>query len=236
MPLTSIVAIWLFDDGTGETVEDFSRNGHDGEILGDVNWTEGKFGTALEFPGIEDNHVSVSHKDSLNLGDFTITAWVKQEPAGFYPSVLGKGPDPDRTIGSNYFLQSDTEGHAVGGFTTEDVQWMEILGPTLVGDMKWHHEAVTWDHSLLRLYIDGVLDEKLEPLSQIQAINDLPLTIGSKSGVHQMIGVIDEVGLFNVALTEDDIKNIVNNGLEDLATVSSAGKLATAWGSIKVQY
>lgn len=48
--------------------------------------------------------------------------------------------------------------------------------------------------------------------------------------------VVDEVGLFNVALTKDDIKNIVTKGLSralGITAVSPTGKLAQTWGSIK---
>ena len=44
---------------------------------------------------------------------------------------------------------------------------------------------------------------------------------------------MDEVGLFNVALTEDDIKRIMTEGLKGFADVTIAGKLATVWGSVK---
>jgi hypothetical protein len=46
-------------------------------------------------------------------------------------------------------------------------------------------------------------------------------------------GIIDEVALFNVVLTEDDIKTIMNKGLEGMTAVSPSGKLATTWADIK---
>jgi hypothetical protein len=51
-------------------------------------------------------------------------------------------------------------------------------------------------------------------------------------------GIIDEVALFNVVLTEDDINNIMTNGLEratGITAVSQSGKLATTWGDLKQQ-
>jgi hypothetical protein len=49
-------------------------------------------------------------------------------------------------------------------------------------------------------------------------------------------GLIDEVAIFNVVLTENDIKSIMTNGLETaigLTAVSSAGKLTATWADIK---
>jgi len=46
-------------------------------------------------------------------------------------------------------------------------------------------------------------------------------------------GAIDEVAIFNVLLTKDEITDIMKNGLEPLASVSSLEKLACIWGTIK---
>jgi hypothetical protein len=44
-----VLGIWLFDEGKGKTVKDASGNGHDGEIIGAVEWAAGKFESALKF-------------------------------------------------------------------------------------------------------------------------------------------------------------------------------------------
>ena len=46
---SEVVAIWLFDEGKGDTVKDASGNGHDGTIVGEVEWGEGQFGGGLNF-------------------------------------------------------------------------------------------------------------------------------------------------------------------------------------------
>ena len=53
-----------------------------------------------------------------------------------------------------------------------------------------------------------------------------------------LIVAVDEVIVLNVALEEDDIKRVVERGLEAAlgrTAVSSAGKLATAWGNVKIR-
>ena len=84
----SIVGIWLFEDGTGKTVKDLSQNGHDGEIVGNVKSTKGKFSNALEFPGSNGSCVSVPHDKSLNLVAWTATAWVKMQPGDWQGPVM----------------------------------------------------------------------------------------------------------------------------------------------------
>ena len=46
-------------------------------------------------------------------------------------------------------------------------------------------------------------------------------------------GILDEVGVFNVPLSESDLNNVMKNGLEGAADVSPVGKLATTWGDVK---
>ena len=45
------VAVWLFEEDGGKVVRDASGNGHDGEIIGNLNSVRGKFGKGLDFPG-----------------------------------------------------------------------------------------------------------------------------------------------------------------------------------------
>jgi hypothetical protein len=47
------VALWLFDEGSGDVVKDFSGNGNNGKIF-EAEWAPGKFGDALKFDGIAD--------------------------------------------------------------------------------------------------------------------------------------------------------------------------------------
>ena len=69
------VAVWLFDEGAGDTVRDFSGNGHDGKLMGDPKWTGAEHGKGLDFEGDIANYVEVPHSDDLNLEQWTIEGW-----------------------------------------------------------------------------------------------------------------------------------------------------------------
>jgi hypothetical protein len=77
------VALWHFDEGTGDTIYDASGNNNHGVING-ATWTsEGKFGYGLQFDGVDD-YVRVLDDPSLNLNDeVTVEAWIKGVGAGF---------------------------------------------------------------------------------------------------------------------------------------------------------
>ena len=74
-------------------------------------------------------------------------------------------------------------------------------------------------------------------LKDVPDTNDEPLVIGAITPeVNFFTGIIDEVGLFNIALTEDDLKIIQEMGLIRALGVSLSEKLATTWSAIKTKH
>ncbi len=232
----TIVGIWLFDDGSGDKAIDSSKNGNDGEIQGDLKWVEeGKFGKALEFPGVDENFVEVPHNKSLDLTLFSFTLWVKIEATGNYQSTLIKTADGQMENYSGYiyaglkvFWTRFTSGG--GG------QWgFQQFGTTEVTDSEWHHLAGTYDMKSVKSYVDGVVEADA-PFDGEPDFSPGPLNIGDCPNYpYSVKGIMDDVGLFNVALTEDDINTIMADGLDKTLGVSPSGKLATVWGKVKAQ-
>jgi len=234
------VAIWLFDEGSGKAVKDSSipAESH-GSLVGKLEWAEGKNGKGINFTGEDGSYVSIPHKNVMNLDEFSITAWVKLEPrAGdrsghWQPFMIKEGDNGER----NYSLMATSPGgqpyvgFSVGG------GYPALTGANPIVDAEWHHVVGTYEEGDgFKLYVDG------EPDSQAPSEGDLPtndgdIIIGNNlSGARGIQGVIDEIGLFKVALTEDDVKTIFLNGLEPLTPVESSGKLVDKWGSIKNFY
>ena len=231
----SIVGIWLFDTKNNMAI-DSSGNGHDGEILGGIERVGGKFGNALEFPGALDGHVSIPHEDSLNLTTFSFTIWVNMpDPGAGYRCVFSKTADG---LLENYcgYLNEGVKifwGRFTSGGSTKWVQ--SLAGKTDVADDKWHHLAVTYDMKLLKTYINGAVEIEVQTEQKPDA-SPGPLTFGIATGQpYTFEGLMDDAGLFNVALTEEDIQNIRDNGLEGASAVSAAGKLTTTWAKVKAK-
>lgn len=229
-----IVGIWLFDENKGNVIEDASGNGHKGEVVGDVKWVKGKFGSALEF-GTGDSYVLIPHDDSLNLKTFSITAWVNLVDLGAYAGIVEKF----EVAGDirSFYLDVNPDGKLYGGFKGGN-GWNSCIAEK-VTDEKWHHVAVTYDMKKLLVYIDGdsssgemsLGEEGTEPL-----LTTAPVYIGGPAtgGCGPNQGIIDDVGIFNDALTEADVNDIMKNGFERaVLAVEPSGKLAVTWGNIK---
>ena len=78
--------------------------------------------------------------------------------------------------------------------------------------------------------MDGALEDE-KPETSAPEVNTASLEFGSGDG-EPVIGGIDDVRICNIALTKDEIKKSMGG----IAAVKHSGKLATVWGSIKVQY
>ena len=215
------------DEGSGKVAKDLSGNGNDGEINGNDKWVDGQIGKALEFSG---GNVKVPHKEELNLVTFSMVAWLNVPKAvDPYQMVMGKEAWPNR----NYSMWLLPDKFNVGITDPADLQKQS---EAVVVDGKWHHVAVSYDKKTLILYADGEPSGQLS-LSSKPMTCEAPFMIGAQppAGGGPLQGVVDEVGLFNVGITNEDVKGIMNSGLKQYASaVESASKLTTTWGNIRL--
>ena len=228
----SVVGLWLFDEAGGEKVGDSSGNGHDGDKGGSIKWVGGRFGGALEFPGDSSDYVSIPHEDSLSLTNWTITVWVSVQQKD-WQLIVQKSISGTKN-NNNYSLYTKPGGGIDFNFYTAGGAANILNGTAIVATGEWHHVATTYDGKVMYLYIDGDLDGETatdtEPI-----LHTNPLVIGGDdrgAGV-QVKGIVDEVALFSKALSEEDVKSIMDDCLKAATAVSPAGKLTITWGSVK---
>ena len=233
----SIMGMWLFNDGKGDTAKDSSPKGNDGKLMNGPEWVKGKSGQALSFDG-KANYVEVSDSSSLDVStEVSISLWAYINNFGTSSGddvIIDKMcSDPIGAFEILLFSANELEGRftLATGTTIRLGQGLGLTPP----DKSWHHYASTFKSGEQKLYFDGkAVAEDNQTGTLIQ--NDLPIDIGK--GVerdYHFDGIIDEVGIFNVALTEKDIKDIMNKGLEGMTAVSQSGKLTTTWGDLKQQ-
>jgi len=225
----ALVAVWLFDENQGLEAEDASGNGHDGDIKG-AKWVQGKIGTGLEFNG-DGNIVEIPHDADFDLTEYTISAWIKTEPTGLWQTVIGKEPAAGNPRNYGIFVAGNTKLLGVN-YTTAGA-WKTAFSKTVAADNKWHHVAATFDGEFLRAYFDGVMEG--ETRTEIPPDhNTEPVRIGRWGNPRGDFwsGVLDEVAMFNQALTEDEIQDITMN-MRDALAVEARGKLTVTWGALK---
>jgi len=230
----SVVGMWLFDEGSGKVAEDSSGNGNDGEFIGKPKWVEGKFGEALEFDGAS-TCVKIS-PGLTDLENITVVVWVYSE------DDWGKTTRQEIWCGSNTYgdyllLREDERGDWHAGEAMwhwyDGGSWGAIPSGSLK-NQTWYHLAGSYDGSDLKLYLNGKL---VGSESTSIASGSMDTCIGCHpTPTNWWNGMIDEVAVFDIALTEEEIKSIITYGLENMNPVSPSGRLSTTWGKIKNRY
>ena len=227
-----LVGAWLMDEGNGNTVSDSSDNGLDGKIAkGNPKWVKGKYGGAMEFGGAD--MVTVDDKAALDLKSFTLSAWINiPKISGVWQIIASKenrGP-----TGRNYGIF----GHVNTGvihysFTTGG--WKSFDAKTVVTDGKWHHIATTYEKPDFKLYLDGKVDAQVAPGTDPDNHDNFLFIGGCDIGNYWMTGTIDEVVLYDRALDEAEINELMDSGISAALDVKPGGKLVSTWGRLKTK-
>jgi len=241
----ALVLYMPFEEGAGETTKDMSGKGNDGKFAGGIKWTvNGKIGKALEFNGI-DSYVTIQSSDSLQPddSDFTIEAWINADPASVdWARVV------DKFYGTGYCLGKVGAEVTIG---SEFVGNANSFGSTTpVFDKKWHHVAVVRDiktiegevMSFLYIYVDGKNEGRtIPPNINLHNQDTTPVRIGAgdqccaegppEDVAYFFKGIIDEVAIYKKALTEDELKKDMLQGIT--VAVELSEKLAATWAEIK---
>jgi len=226
------VAAWLFE---GDAV-DSSGNGNNGTVEGGPGWVSGQFGQAMDLDGADDQ-VVVPDSASLELANLTMTAWIYLRSYPEDARIISQ--EVDGAPYSAYSIMMSGGGYKKFEFRIAlDNDRKRIPSSVDIPLNQWTHVAATYDGANAVLYINGEIDQTV-PQTGALLTTDNPVQIGgSQYWVPRLFaGLMDDAALFNVALTQDDVKSLMNNGLAaeiaGSSAVSSEGKLAATWAQIK---
>jgi len=239
----SLVLYLDFEDGKGDTVKDRSNYGNDGTIQGEPKWVDGKFGKGLEL-GIG-SHVLVPDSDKFRITDeLTVACWTKFKD--FAPEAW-QGNTLDFLVcrwnwtgGDNRCYETYLESHAptiVVSSDGTDATSSKAVAQNPVELDKWYNIVGAFDGLKLKIYVDGEEEGTGEHKGKIFAGNNSPISIGDNDvGLapnFHLIGVMDEVAVYDRALSQSEIKQKLMSG--NILAVKSEGKLTITWGGIKAK-
>ena len=173
------------------------------------------------FTATGSNRVDVPDATSLRLSSFTVATWFKTT-GGFLDEgiMVNKGGLGLESAGANqnYGIWFDSLKRLQAGFETTGGSNRYITLTNNYLDGQWHHGVVTFDNSnnIVRLFVDGVQRATLSTTSNPDNTGSQPLRIGGNAQSLTedfFIGQLDEVGVWNRALTTIEITNLMNNGV-----------------------
>jgi len=230
MAETKPVVYYTFDD-LGQVVKDASGNGNDGTIKNNVKLNDnGKLGKCFEFDGVN-SYVELKRVVQDN---FTLMAWIKTSKPGLAGTQAYQGSGiiwSDVAGAANDFVFALLE-KKLSFFCGNPDTSVNSDNDVVTGD--WVHVAAVRDLKAgeISVYINGKKDKSIAHGNK-GSLNALP-TIAIGGNVldnRYYTGLMDEVKIFDAALTEQEIQASLS-----LAAVDSRSKLTTSWGSIKFIY
>jgi len=166
---------------------------------------DGKSGTAMRFDGIND-YVDLGTDSRLNQSNniFSISAWVKTGDSENWQWIyqFGQHSDhKDRSLVIN-----------AGSKATLYTYSGDAVGTTTVTDNEWHHLVGTSDGTTTRIYVDGVLEKSATPTFSSFTYSGARIGINNPGGYYPFNGSIDEVAVYNTALSATDVSQMYNEG------------------------
>jgi len=203
------IGYWNFDEGYGTTAYDSTGYKNDGTISGATWVKNGKKGGALNFDGIND-YVDCGSDESLDIADaITMSAWIKLNS---YASGGGATDRAAITIKAYSYYMSITSatGKLASYFYGVDQSHRDSNSQIPLNE--WTHVSITYDGSNIKWYINGILDKTYGATGSITVASG---TLGIGKEVYNNLGrildgSIDEVRLYDRALSVDEVKQLYN--------------------------
>ncbi len=216
-----LVGFWTMDgkDISGATVADKSGQGNNGTISG-ATPTMGKVGQGLKFDGVDDLVDTGSATSLDNLGPLTFSLWTNHK--GYGESGLGymlskNGDFASGFVFGNRVTNSNVEFGVSYSTTDLFVQAVDVLTSSHFN--TWNHWVVTWDGTTesdnVHIYKNGVdvTTNRTDGVGSRQSDASNNLLIGNNAGMSRTFdGKLDEVRVYNRALSADEVKQLYRMG------------------------
>ena len=196
------------DEGAGTTTKDSSGQGNTGTLTGANGlpvWTAGcKRSGCLTFDGVDD-YITTSFSLNPSTSNFTASVWVYLNAAAASKSIIQQ-------------LNGVGTGRTWLGINSGSLQFGSFLGgtDTLTGTVpnagQWYHLAITNSSGTLTIYLNGV--------SVVSAARTIESSTGvlefatSKGHTNFLSGLLDDVRIYNRALTTQEINDLYVSGIK----------------------
>ena len=214
--------------------DDLSSNGNNGVVNG-ASLAPDRFGkpnSAYIFDGNND-FIQIANSTSLsqsNTDGLTLSCWIKHDQVWQNPKWLYVISKTDGTIQNGdggYILRAGADGGAPFGYVPvfKTVNGGNQFSSTNPITDVWEHLCLIYNNDTARFYRDGVLVNQYLSGSSSLKPNTRDLILGaSVSNSNYFKGVLDEVGIWDRALTQDEVIQLMNTGTGEVSTLWSTSQ------------
>ncbi|MFM2195010.1 MAG: hypothetical protein RL092_610 [Bacteroidota bacterium] len=205
VPTPGLVAYWPFEGD----INDASGHGYDG-VANEVAFVSDRFGVANSAGFFNDvalgqfnSQAVISEVNAFNLTQFSIVGWMKSDQSSHmgYQTLFNYG-------------SNDLQGYWFGILNGNPTLYMnstDISSSEFILDATWHMVAATYDGATAKIYVDGQLN--LTQNSMLNITQTMNPTIGNDAFNDRFQGKIDDLGVWNRALTSAEISQLFVEGI-----------------------
>ena len=198
IPQSGLVGYWKFDEGTGITANDSSGNNKTGTLTDGPTWTTGKVGDGISFDGLG-NYIIMSPGYSFGGNNWTIAAWIYSRAAAGELFNVDRGSNGGQAF--RLFIEVQKLKGVIANLSLDNYL------STPISLNEWHYVVFKREGLLMKGYVDGVLGLSV---SISGSLPNLPNLYIAATGDVYFNGIIDEVQIYNRALSEGEISAIYN--------------------------
>ena len=222
--LTTGLVAWYPFNGSAN---DLSGNGHDGTVNGGATLTSDMFGNANSAYNLNGTDAYISASNVPVSQNLTVSAWVKSNTANWNNyGFIASSRDP-----GGFILHPNQGAKSWTGYIGNSGGSLSQIGTHTPSDITgFHHYAIKYDGSTAKMYFDGQ-PVVTTPLSITRVNSSISLNIGQDSARFGN-AVIDDVRIYNRALSDAEIQSMVPPVLSVVKTGSGSGSIVSNTGGI----
>ncbi|WP_082132691.1 LamG-like jellyroll fold domain-containing protein [Bizionia psychrotolerans] len=202
-------------EGTNELGEAILKTNYDfdGTKYITFGWApERTFERSVYFNGTT-SYMDMEDALDVNPTAFTISSWIRRDVNSLNKSILSKR---DATFTEGYDLKINAIGQFEIAWKTSSGAIQRTTSNTIIPQNEWHQVAVIYQAGEARLYVDGVFDKQATRTAPNNTDQSFFIGAASKLAPQAFFnGNIDEVRIWNTALTVPQLRYIMNQEIED---------------------
>ncbi len=230
--LTSgLVGWWTFDGNDMNRTHAFDKSGNNNNgTINNATEVAGKLGQSMQFYG---NRSYVDCGTNLGMtNSFTLSAWIYPSNFTSTTTIISKGNFfPSNS--TNYAMDlRGTGNRQVAFFLYDSSNNFHGMAPVTeqIPINQWVHVVGVYNSAStpnFQVYINGVVSVNTTNWTGTMVSNAVSTQIGDRNGSYYFSGKIDDVRIYNRALSSDEIKSLYNMGAASMAGTNTGINMAS---------